>query len=214
MGARREFIARRGGVARFSTGAAAGEAADHPVSWRQPVRSLESLDCRLFGTIKRAWLDRGSQRGDRVSLGRGTCRAFCRDVAEFVHRKVFALVSDPHGSGLVTSLSRPGGNVHRRCSAMPGYAGSAEEMREVLNRHAGHRKAGRTRHTFERGGWKVSFYDIVPPPDASSNRPPDTPRSSGSSLVARQRCSGWGICNRGVRSHVFFLGRVSTNSFQ
>jgi putative ABC transport system substrate-binding protein len=102
-------------------------------------------------------------------------------VAEFVHRKVdvivtagtavpaakratstipivFALASDPLGSGLVTSLSLPGGNVtglstqsndtvskrleilrevipgFRRLALLgnAGYAGSVEEMREVL----------------------------------------------------------------------------------
>jgi putative tryptophan/tyrosine transport system substrate-binding protein len=102
-------------------------------------------------------------------------------VAEFVHRKVdiivtagtavpaakqatstipivFALASDPLGSGLVTGLARPGGNVtgmstqsndtaskrleilrevipgFRRLAVLgnAGYAGSVEEMREVL----------------------------------------------------------------------------------
>jgi ABC-type uncharacterized transport system substrate-binding protein len=106
---------------------------------------------------------------------------FAEIVAEFVHRKVdiivtagtavpaakqatstipivFALASDPLGSGLVTGLARPGGNVtgmstqsndtaskrleilrevipsFRRLAVLgnAGYAGSVEEMREVL----------------------------------------------------------------------------------
>ena len=58
--------------------AAAGQGADHRVPWRQHFRGLGSLDSCVCAAIRRAWLDRGPQRSDRVSLGRRTRRAFCR----------------------------------------------------------------------------------------------------------------------------------------
>jgi ABC transporter substrate binding protein len=90
---------------------------------------------RFYAATARTRLERRPHRRDRVSLGGGTYRAVRRDRSRVVRLKVdvnvtggtssvvaakqatlvtpivFAAAGDPVGSGLVTSLARPGGNV-------------------------------------------------------------------------------------------------------
>ena len=80
---RREFITLLGGAAAaWPLAARAQQPAKRPtigflgVSTSAAWTHWTAAFCAAIG---RAWLDRGPQRGDRVSLGRGTCRALCRD---------------------------------------------------------------------------------------------------------------------------------------
>src|SRR5262249_35931031 len=126
---------RGGGVAVRSARAAAGQAADYRVPRRRRANKPTRMGRRICAAVARTRLDRWSHRRDRVPLGRGTPRALCRLRAEFVGRKVdlifangtepalaakratsiipiiFPVAGDPIGSGLVSSLARPGGNV-------------------------------------------------------------------------------------------------------
>jgi putative tryptophan/tyrosine transport system substrate-binding protein len=95
-------------------------------------------------------LDRGPHHRDRVSLGGGTQERFAELATEFVSLKVdvivtlgaastwvipivFAVASDPVGSGLVSSLARPGGNVTGLSLQQSDVAGKRLELlREVI----------------------------------------------------------------------------------
>src|SRR5262249_23705049 len=120
---------RRGGViAANGARAAASEGADHWVPWTGHAFGLECMDSCLCSATARTRLDRGSHRGDRVSLGGGVYRALWRDCRRVcpitvggavlaakevtsVIPIVFAAANDPVGTGLVPSLARLGGNV-------------------------------------------------------------------------------------------------------
>ena len=78
------FVAARGE-------GAAGQATDHRVPRHGDAFSLEPTDRRLRAAAARTWLDRGSHRRHRVSLGGKTGERFSEIAAEFVALKVECL---------------------------------------------------------------------------------------------------------------------------
>src|SRR3984893_5717827 len=68
-----------GHAAARRTRVAAGEAADHRVSWHDRGLGLGAMDRRFPAAAARTRLDRGSHHRDRVSLGGGTQRALRGD---------------------------------------------------------------------------------------------------------------------------------------
>jgi putative tryptophan/tyrosine transport system substrate-binding protein len=134
-----------------------GEAADHRVSGCSRAFGVERMGCTFRAPIARAWLDRGANCRNRVSLGRGTDRALRRNRAEFARLPVdlivtagtapvlaakqasplvpvvFAIAIDPVTAGLVASLSRPSGNITGLSVLSSDLAGKRLEMlREVI----------------------------------------------------------------------------------
>ena len=136
---RREFITLLGGAAAaWPIAARAQQAGKLPTIGvlGGATHSAESQRVAAFvQRLARTWLDRGSYRRDRVSLGGGPQCSIGEIAAEFVRLKVdvilatgtapafaakqatsvipivFAFAGDPVGTGLVASLARPGGNV-------------------------------------------------------------------------------------------------------
>jgi putative ABC transport system substrate-binding protein len=114
------------------------------------------MDGCLCYAPARARLDRGPHHCDRVSLAEGRTERYAEIAAEFVRLKVdvivtvgsavptvkqatsvipivFAVGIDPVGSGLVTSLAKPGGNVTGLSLQAANLAGKRIELlREVL----------------------------------------------------------------------------------
>ena len=136
---------------------AATEAADHWVPGPEHALGPAPMDRRFCARLARIWLDRRSHHRDRVSLGGGTQRAFCRDCSrirsaqrryhchvlgragaggktgDIHHSNRLPCGPDPLGSGLVASLARPGGNVtgfSTQSTDLPGKR--LEFLREVV----------------------------------------------------------------------------------
>jgi len=138
-------------------GAAGGQAADHRVSGFGSV-SLDSVDCRFRGATARTRLGRGSHGRNKYRFSEGRPERVAEVAAEFVQRKVdviltygsavaafkratttipivFAAAFDPISSGLVASLSRPGGNVTGMSLQATDIAGKRLELlREIVPR--------------------------------------------------------------------------------
>ena len=134
---RREFITLLGGAAAVAARcarAAAGNA-DHRISGPGIACGREPMGRRFRAAAARTRLDEGRTVAIEVSMGGGPYERIAEIAAEFVALKVdvivtaatapvlpprqatsaipivFAVEDDPVGSGLVTSLTRPGGNV-------------------------------------------------------------------------------------------------------
>ena len=158
---RREFITLLGGAAAaWPLAARAQQAGKLPtIGFLGPprLRRTGPMDRRLCAAAARTRLDRGPHRRDRVSLGGGTHRALRRNrgrvrpaqgrchchvgncsvvaakQATSVIPIVFAVASDPVGTGLVASLARPGGNVTGLSTQQTDLAGKRLELlREVV----------------------------------------------------------------------------------
>ena len=182
---RREFIMLVGGAAvAWPLGARAQQPAKRPTIGFLGVSTSAAWShwtAAFLGRLSELGWTEGRNVAIEYRWAEGRVERSVEIVAEFVHRKVdvivtagtavpaakratstipivFALASDPLGSGLVTSLSQPGGNVtglstqsndtvskrleilrevipgFRRLALLgnAGYAGSVEEMREVL----------------------------------------------------------------------------------
>jgi ABC-type uncharacterized transport system substrate-binding protein len=181
---RREFIALLGGAAAWPLAARAQQSGNVPTIGFLGVSTSAAWTHWTAAFVQRlrelGWIE-GRNIAIEYRWAEGRVERSAEIVAEFVHRKVdiivtagtavpaakqatstipivFALASDPLGSGLVTSLARPGGNVtglstqsndtaskrleilrevipsfrHLAVLGNAGYAGSVEEMREVL----------------------------------------------------------------------------------
>jgi putative tryptophan/tyrosine transport system substrate-binding protein len=182
---RREFITLLGGAAAtWPLAARAQQSGNVPTIGFLGVSTSAAWTHWTAAFVQRlrelGWIE-GRNMAIEYRWAEGRVERSAEIVAEFVHRKVdiivtagtavpaakqatstipivFALASDPLGSGLVTSLARPGGNVtglstqsndtaskrleilrevipgFRRLAVLgnAGYAGSVEEMREVL----------------------------------------------------------------------------------
>src|SRR5262245_27750400 len=115
------------------------------------------MDQRICATTARTWLDRRSQRRDRVSLGGRTPRALRRNrgrvrpaqgrclchggnptsprgkAGDISHPDRLCMAGDPVGTGVVASLARPGGNVTGLATLAADLAGKRLELlREVV----------------------------------------------------------------------------------
>ena len=134
---RREFITLLGGAAAWPLAARAQQTGKLPtIGFLGPGHAFvpRAHGCRLCATTARTRLDRGSHLAIEYRWAEGRNERFAEIAAEFVRLKVdvivttgpavpavkqatsvipivFAIAKDPVGSGLVASLSRPGGNV-------------------------------------------------------------------------------------------------------
>src|SRR5262249_54485198 len=95
--ARVHQVARqRGGMAVCRARAAGGQAADHRVPGSEYGVHPKEIDRRFRAAAARTWLDRESNRRHRVSLGRGTRRAFRRDRGWLRTVAILANISSPN----------------------------------------------------------------------------------------------------------------------
>jgi putative ABC transport system substrate-binding protein len=136
-------------------GGAATQTANRRVLWREHGCGREIKNRCFYAAVERARLDRGPDSRDRVSLG-GEQDRFPEIAADLVRLRVdtivatsiaaalackqatavipivFPLAGDPLGTGLVTSLARPGGNVTGLSNQGADLAGKRlEVLREV-----------------------------------------------------------------------------------
>ena len=123
----------RGGVAAGGPRGAVGKIADHRVSWVehgsgseplafvQRLRELGWIESRTI-TIEYRWAEGRAERFAELALEfvrlkvdvivtAGTAPALAAKQTTSIIPIVFPLAGDPVGNGLVTSLSRPGGNI-------------------------------------------------------------------------------------------------------
>ena len=126
---------RDGRVVGCRAGAAGGEAADHRISWFEHTFSHEWMDRRFCSATRElGWIE-GRTVAIEYRWGEGRNERYAEIAEEFVRLKVdvivtygtppskaakqatavipivFAAAADPVGSGLVSSLARPGGNI-------------------------------------------------------------------------------------------------------
>jgi putative tryptophan/tyrosine transport system substrate-binding protein len=136
--------------------AATGEAADHRVSWHDHGVGLGIMDRHVCTATARTRLDGGRTVAIEYRWAEARSEHFAEIATEFVRLRVdvivtggnaalaakqatsvvpivFLLVGDPLGTGLVASLSRPGGNVTGLSNQATDIVGKRLELlREVL----------------------------------------------------------------------------------
>ena len=135
---------------------ATGKSPDHRFPGGEHAIELERLDSRLCATAPGAWLGRGRTVKIEYRWAEGRSERYAEIAAEFIQLKadviitvgspamalkqatstipvVFALASDPVGSGLVASLARPGGNLTGLSIQSRDLAGKRIELlREIV----------------------------------------------------------------------------------
>ena len=156
---RREFITLLGGTAAWPLAARAQQAGKVPtIGFLGANPSIESYRVAAFAQRLRelAWVD-GRNLAIEYRWAEGSTERFVEITTEFVRRKVdvivtvttpatlaakqatavipivFAVVSDPVGTGLVASLARPGGNITGLVNQASDIAGKRLDLlREVV----------------------------------------------------------------------------------